>query len=92
MPRSGALPAIKGMVTLKIRYIIAIGGPTILHEGNGHASILKYTLPCNGLDNLINIGVSVCICAHNMSIHACVCVCVIYIVCDLWWVGVGVGG
>ena len=50
MPRFGALPAIKGMVTLKIRYIISIGGPTIL-QGNGHASILKCTLPCNGLNN-----------------------------------------
>ena len=50
VPRSGALSAIKGMVTLKIRFIVAIGGPTIL-QGNGHASILKCTLPCNGLNN-----------------------------------------
>ena len=34
----GALPAIEGMVTLKIRYIIAIGGPTIL-QGNAWACI-----------------------------------------------------
>ena len=62
--RSGALPAIKGMVTLKIRYIIAIGGPTILDQGNGHASILKCTLPCNGLDNLINLLVCLYVFVH----------------------------
>ena len=39
------------------------------------------------------IGVSVCICAHNMSVHACcvcvcVCVCVYVCVCVCVWVGV----
>ena len=27
------------------------------------------------------IGVSMCICAHNMSVHVCVCVCVCVTVC-----------